>query len=283
MKFDTSKYIEITKENLFKRVSNIELLQYYIPGKGIKYSKLCDFHKESTPSMCVDLSKGIWKCFGCGKSGDALNYIQEKYNLTFFESLKVAFADFGLTTHNHTKVPLEVLGLPLNQIKSLPTDIRIKSRDWTKSDIDYWLQFGISNKTCLRFNVFPISHYWVNDYMFTIKKGELLPPIIRNKHPGDAIRSVSATVVRPARGEGTKVVVDLHYTNADGSISTISNKTIHKDLIVSEDISPSSIPEVTTPVKTSIFIEDSSLIEEDILNDKVDKKKIKIISLIYKE
>lgn len=167
------EYGERLKDLLFSKVSNNELLKYYIPGEGIKYKNLCVFHKESSPSMCVDLTRGIFKCFGCGSSGDGLLFIQKKYNCTFIEALKIALNDFGIYTHNKAKVPLELLGISPKHDKSIETLIKIKSRDWLQKDILFWKQFNISKELCIRFSIYPISHYWVNQHCFTIKSGDL--------------------------------------------------------------------------------------------------------------
>ena len=49
---------------------------------------LCPFHNEKTPSFTVSPSKGIFKCFGCGKGGNAVNFIMEHENLNYPEALK---------------------------------------------------------------------------------------------------------------------------------------------------------------------------------------------------
>ena len=55
--------------------------------KGSNYTGLCPFHNERTPSFSVSASKGIYKCFGCGKSGNAINFLMEYYRKSFPEAL----------------------------------------------------------------------------------------------------------------------------------------------------------------------------------------------------
>ena len=54
-------------------------------GRGRK--ALCPFHEEKTPSLSIDLKKGVYHCFGCGKSGDSLTFLQEHAKLSFPEAL----------------------------------------------------------------------------------------------------------------------------------------------------------------------------------------------------
>lgn len=55
---------------------------------GSTYKACCPFHNEKTPSFVVSPSKGIFKCFGCGKSGTAVGFVMEHENLTYVEALK---------------------------------------------------------------------------------------------------------------------------------------------------------------------------------------------------
>ncbi len=56
--------------------------------RGANYIACCPFHNEKTPSFSVSASKGIFKCFGCGKSGTAVGFIMEHENLSYTEALK---------------------------------------------------------------------------------------------------------------------------------------------------------------------------------------------------
>lgn len=56
--------------------------------RGVNYLGLCPFHNEKTPSFTVSPAKGIYKCFGCGKAGNAVNFIMEHETLTYPEALK---------------------------------------------------------------------------------------------------------------------------------------------------------------------------------------------------
>lgn len=56
--------------------------------RGANYIACCPFHNEKTPSFSVSPSKGIYKCFGCGKSGTAVGFVMEHESLTYVEALK---------------------------------------------------------------------------------------------------------------------------------------------------------------------------------------------------
>lgn len=56
--------------------------------RGANLIACCPFHNEKTPSFYVSPAKGIYKCFGCGKSGTAVGFVMEHENLTYSEALK---------------------------------------------------------------------------------------------------------------------------------------------------------------------------------------------------
>ena len=68
----------------------IDVIQDFVPLKkrGVNYLGLCPFHNEKTPSFTVSPTKEIFKCFGCGKSGNVVNFIMEHEHLSYPEALK---------------------------------------------------------------------------------------------------------------------------------------------------------------------------------------------------
>ncbi|GAB1473057.1 hypothetical protein MASR2M69_04980 [Bacteroidota bacterium] len=56
--------------------------------RGANFMACCPFHHEKTPSFSVSPSKGIYKCFGCGKAGNSVNFIMEHEQLGYVDALK---------------------------------------------------------------------------------------------------------------------------------------------------------------------------------------------------
>lgn len=56
--------------------------------RGANYVACCPFHNEKTPSFYVSPSKGIYKCFGCGKSGTAVGFVMEEEHCSYIEALR---------------------------------------------------------------------------------------------------------------------------------------------------------------------------------------------------
>ncbi|MGP1392967.1 MAG: DNA primase [Candidatus Cryptobacteroides sp.] len=64
--------------------------------RGANYVACCPFHNEKTPSFYVSPAKGIYKCFGCGKSGTAIGFVMEHESLTYVEALKFLARKYGI-------------------------------------------------------------------------------------------------------------------------------------------------------------------------------------------
>ena len=64
--------------------------------KGNNYWGCCPFHNEKTPSFCVNVQKGIFKCFGCGEGGDAISFLMKINNQSFNDVIKDLAVQFGI-------------------------------------------------------------------------------------------------------------------------------------------------------------------------------------------
>ncbi len=75
-----------------------DVIQDYVTLKrrGVNLLGLCPFHNEKTPSFTVSPAKNIYKCFGCGKGGNAVQFIMELENFTFPEALRHLAKKYGI-------------------------------------------------------------------------------------------------------------------------------------------------------------------------------------------
>lgn len=74
-----------------KRIDIVELISQYLEVKrsGINYSSRCPFHQEKTPSFMISPERQVFRCFGCGESGDVISFLQKMEGLSFPEALKI--------------------------------------------------------------------------------------------------------------------------------------------------------------------------------------------------
>jgi DNA primase len=77
-------------DEILEKNNIVDVINSYIPLKksGSNYKARCPFHDEKTASFTVSERKQIFKCFGCGKGGNVIHFVQEYEKLSFFEALK---------------------------------------------------------------------------------------------------------------------------------------------------------------------------------------------------
>lgn len=67
--------------------------------RGANYWGLCPFHDDRSPSFSVSPSKGVCKCFSCGKGGSAIHFIMEHEQLSYYEALKYLAKKYNIEVH----------------------------------------------------------------------------------------------------------------------------------------------------------------------------------------
>ncbi len=79
-----------TIQQILSRIDIIEIIGSFIKLKkrGTNYLGLCPFHNEKSPSFTVSPAKEIYKCFGCGKSGNSISFLMEAEKYSYVEALR---------------------------------------------------------------------------------------------------------------------------------------------------------------------------------------------------
>ena len=87
-----------TIQQITSRIDIIDVLGEYIKLKkrGANYLGLCPFHGEKTPSFTVSPAKEIYKCFGCGKSGNTITFLMEHEKFSYVEALRWLAARYNV-------------------------------------------------------------------------------------------------------------------------------------------------------------------------------------------
>jgi DNA primase len=88
-------------EQVKSSVDIVKVIEEYVrlkkAGGSPRYTGLCPFHTEKTPSFSVHSTLQFYKCFGCGASGDLFKFVMEIERISFFEALKLVAERNGLT------------------------------------------------------------------------------------------------------------------------------------------------------------------------------------------
>ncbi|MDB5221725.1 MAG: dnaG [Chitinophagaceae bacterium] len=79
-----------TIQQILSRIDIIDIVGSFVKLKkrGSNYLGLCPFHNEKTPSFTVSPSKEIYKCFGCGRSGNSISFLMEHEKYSYVEALR---------------------------------------------------------------------------------------------------------------------------------------------------------------------------------------------------
>ena len=134
------------------------ILQYVALSRtGKNYIGLCPFHGEKTPSFNVNAEKGFYHCFGCGRSGDAIEFLKEYNQVGFIDAVKELANFAGVTLDisndreekNNPNAPLYEIN---NQAARL-YNILLMSTELGERARDYLAERGITDDVIKRFNI----------------------------------------------------------------------------------------------------------------------------------
>ena len=103
MKIPQSKIDEISSS-----LDIVDVISEYTPLRkaGKSFMGRCPFHEEKTPSFSVSQEKGVYHCFGCGKSGNMFTFVMDTQSLTFFDAVKL-LADKANVTIEYENEPYD--------------------------------------------------------------------------------------------------------------------------------------------------------------------------------
>ena len=92
-------------EEIKSHLDIIDVISKYVilKKRGVNYIGLCPFHNEKTPSFIVSPQKGIYKCFGCGKGGDAITFLMEIKGQSYIEIIKDLAEQFNIELPKSSK------------------------------------------------------------------------------------------------------------------------------------------------------------------------------------
>lgn len=96
-----------TIQQILSRIDIIEIVGGFVKLKkrGANYLGLCPFHNEKTPSFTVSPAKEIYKCFGCGRSGNTISFLMEHEKYSYVEALRWLAARYNVEIEESEQSP----------------------------------------------------------------------------------------------------------------------------------------------------------------------------------
>ncbi len=98
-----------TVDRIYAAANIVDIIGEYVTLRraGVNYKACCPFHNEKTPSFVVSPSKGVYKCFGCGKGGNAVTFLMEHESISYPEALKMVAKKYGIEVREKELTPEE--------------------------------------------------------------------------------------------------------------------------------------------------------------------------------
>jgi DNA primase len=135
--------------------------------RGVNLIGLCPFHNEKTPSFNVNVARNIFKCFGCGKGGTAVNFIMEHEHYTYPEALRWLAKKYHIEVEEKVESPEQTIlrdekesMLVLNSFAQKSFSENLKTEEGKSIGLTYFKERGFTKETLETFQL----GYSLNDW-----------------------------------------------------------------------------------------------------------------------
>lgn len=152
-----------TIDKIFDTVRVEEIVGDFVELKkaGVNYKGRCPFHDEKTPSFVVSPTKGIYKCFGCQKGGNSINFIQEVQGVSYPEALRYAADKYNIEIEEQELTPEQESRMSAKESQFIATkfandyfqDILWNTEDGKAIGLSYFKERGFSEETIKKFEL----------------------------------------------------------------------------------------------------------------------------------
>jgi DNA primase len=151
-------------EEIKTKLDIVDVIREYIQVKavGANFQALCPFHNEKSPSFIISPDKQIWHCFGCGKGGDVLSFVQEMEGLSFPDTLRLLAPKAGVTLKYESTQEYSKRGRLLDCLQAAAE----QGQYWLENDAigkkmkAYLLKRGLSEQTLKDWQVGYVPDAW---------------------------------------------------------------------------------------------------------------------------
>ncbi len=148
---------EQTIEHIRSTVDILDVVGRYVQLKkrGHNYFGLCPFHLEKTPSFAVNPGKQIYKCFGCGAGGGAINFIMAIEKLEFVDSIKFIGDQYGIEVNIEGGGKPKTLITQLYELQKVAAEMYQENLKTEKGKmvVEYFHSRGLNDETIAKFKL----------------------------------------------------------------------------------------------------------------------------------
>ncbi|RYC67316.1 MULTISPECIES: DNA primase [Spirosoma] len=154
---------EETVERIRQAADILEVVGDFVSLKkrGSNYTACCPFHNEKSPSFNVNPSRQIYKCFGCGKAGDAVKFVMDIENIGYGEALRYLAKKYGIEIEEQEQTPEDLLRqneresllIVLNFAKTFFQETLLQTDEGKSIGLSYFRERGFTNPTIEAFDL----------------------------------------------------------------------------------------------------------------------------------
>lgn len=171
--------IEITKDYILSNISQEDIFEYYLGiGKVVYNTQIKNpLRKDVNPSASFTWTrkgKLIFRDWTERETLDCFDVVQRRFNINFYEAIEKVARDFGLVGNKKiadTKYNTDPFRMDqLVKSQSMQSIIEVKTKPYSRVDIDYLKSYGITSELCRKYQVYSVQYAWLNSslkYVFT--------------------------------------------------------------------------------------------------------------------
>ncbi len=260
--------LKTTIDKIFETARIEEVVGDFVVLKkrGANYMGLCPFHNEKTPSFTVSAVKGIYKCFGCGKGGNSVDFVMEHEHLTYPDALRYLAKRYHIEIEETEQSPEKLQ--EQNERESLLVVLSVAQKHFTENMLHtdegksigygYFKERGFSEAIIEKFQLGYSINKWDEFTDFALRSGHNADFLVKS---GLSIASEKNTGKLFDRFSG-RVMFPIH--NITGRVIGFGGRTLTTDKKVAKYVnSPETLVYHKSEVLYGIFYARKSVIAND--------------------
>lgn len=219
-----------TIDEIKNRIDIVEVIGDFVSlkRKGQNMWACCPFHNEKSPSFSVSAAKGFYKCFGCGKAGDTIDFVMEMEKLNYVESLKFLAKKYGIEVQEEEltddqaqqQSERESLHILLNAAKEFFENTLWDSPEGRSIGLSYFQERKMSDAILKKFELGFVKDEWDGFYKHALKNG----------HTEDMLEKAGLLIVKGEKKYDRfrgRVIFPIH--NVSGRVVGFGARALKKD------------------------------------------------------
>jgi DNA primase len=217
---------EETVERIRQSSDILEVINDFVSLKkrGSNYIACCPFHNEKTPSFSVNPVRQIYKCFGCGKAGDAVRFVMDIENISYGEALRYLAKKYGIEIEEQEQTPEELLRqneresllIVLNFAKTFFQEKLLTTDEGKSIGLSYFRERGFTNPTIEAFELGYSLDQW----------DAFLQEAQHRGYSRDLLDKAGLTVTKEGTNGGDRKVFDRFRGRVMFPIQNVSGRVI---------------------------------------------------------